>query len=76
MAGFALRRLFVATALAGVVRGQLIVNFMPGAQNGLLVGDGRFLLLGFAQLQHAAQTSAVEQRQAELRADTKGARAP
>lgn len=63
----------VAAALAGVVCAQLVVDFMPGAQHGLLVGDGRFLLLGFAQLQHAAQASAVEQRQAELRADTERA---
>ena len=42
----------------------------------MLVGDGCFLLLGFAQVQYAAQASAIEQRQAELRADTERARAP
>ena len=38
----------VAAALAGVVGGQLIVDFVPGAQHGLLIADRCFLLLGFA----------------------------
>ncbi|MNC82247.1 hypothetical protein D3C75_1356850 [compost metagenome] len=49
---------------------------MPGAQHRLLVGNGSFLLLCFAQIEYAAQASAVEQRQAELRADAERARAP
>ncbi|MNP48558.1 hypothetical protein D3C76_1426880 [compost metagenome] len=38
----------VAAQLAGVEGAQLVVDFMPGAQHGLLVSDGCFLLLGLA----------------------------
>ncbi|MNO98126.1 hypothetical protein D3C76_898610 [compost metagenome] len=63
----------VSAQLAGVVGAQLVVDFMPCAQHGLLVGDGCFLLLGLAQIQHTAQPAAVEQWQAELRADAERA---
>ena len=63
----------VAPQLAGVVAGQLVVDLMPGAQHGLLVSQSRFLLLGLAQVEHALQAATVEQRQAQRRAEGKGA---
>ncbi|MCY1462863.1 hypothetical protein D9M71_806780 [compost metagenome] len=60
----------IVAQLAGVVGGQLIIDLMPGAQHRLPIGQCRFLLLCFTQMQHAAQATAIEQRQAELWTDT------
>ena len=45
------------------VSAEGIVDFLPGLEYRLLIAHGRFLLLQFAQLHHAAAPAAVEQRQ-------------
>ena len=66
----------VAPTLAGLIRHQRIVHLMPGAQYGLLVGNTRLLLAPFLQLQGPLQTSALEHRHAQARAEGKIARPP
>lgn len=66
----------VAAQLAGVVRPQHIVHFMPGPQHHLLISQRRLLLLYLAQLEHATQAPPFENRQAHLRPDGKAACAP
>jgi len=62
--------------LLRLVGDQRVVHFVPGGQHGLAVGDGRFLLARLAQVQVAAQAPAIEQRQAQRRAEGEPTRVP